>query len=136
MRMIYSDLYAVFNASLKKLGQTLWECGITPAQLGVLLNISTHGATMTDLVRRVGCAPSNMTSRIRLLERNGYVETQSNPVDQRETLAFLTPTGHDILDKARPIYAQYLKESYGHLSPAEQMMLHELLDKVRNRLED
>jgi DNA-binding MarR family transcriptional regulator len=131
LRSIYVGLYDVFGASLKKMSQAVGEFGITPAQLGVLVNIPERGANMTDLIRKVGCAPSNMTSMIRRMERDGLVKTSRNPDDQRETLVHLTTTGVELLEKVRPAYLSFLETSYGHLSTAEQMMLCELLNKLR-----
>lgn len=143
LRSIYVGIHDVFDASIKGMSQALKEFGITPAQLGVLVNIPEQGATMpelipkqgvtmSELIQRVGCAPSNMTSIIRRMERDGFVYTGRNPDDQREALVYLTPVGKDLLHKIRPAYNEFLERSYGHLSTAEQMMLSELLGKVRS----
>lgn len=134
LRNIYTGLHDVFDASVKKMSQAIREYGITPAQLGVLVNIPERGATMTVLIGRVGCAPSNMTSIISRLERDGIVKTGSNPQDLRETLVHLTSSGKELLEHVKPAYADFLEASYGHLSMAEQMMLHELLEKLRSKL--
>lgn len=136
LRNIYLGLHDVFEESIKKMSQAIGEFGITPAQLGVLVNIPERGASMTELIRKVGCVPSNMTSIIRRMERNGFVHTGRNPPDQRETMVHLTSTGRELLKKVQPAYAGFLEASYGHLSVAEQMMLCELLGKLRSKLLD
>lgn len=136
LRSIYVGIHDVFDASIKGMSQAIKEFGITPAQLGVLVNIPERGATMSELIQKIGCAPSNMTSIIRRMERDGFVYTGRNPDDQRETLVYLTPVGQSLLEKIHPAYNAFLERSYGHLSTAEQMMLSELLGKVRSKNAD
>ena len=45
---------------------------------------------MSKLIENMGCVPSNMTTMIQRMKRDGYVMTEKNPNDQRETLVYLT----------------------------------------------
>ncbi len=54
---------------------------------------------MSDLKQKIGCAPSNVTTMIQRMKRDGFVATTKNPSDQRETLVYLTEKGKDTKDK-------------------------------------
>ena len=46
--------------------------------------------SMSKLIENMGCVPSNMTTMIQRMKRDGYVMTEKNPNDRRETLVYLT----------------------------------------------
>lgn len=135
LRSIYNTLRNVHDLSLKNFSKKTAEHGVTPTQFGMLRWIPVQGVTtMSDLIRKVGCAPSNMTTMIQRLERDEMVKTMKNPEDHRETLVSLTDLGREKREHLEPMYASYLAECFGTLEREEQESLRVILEKLEKQL--
>lgn len=121
--------------SIKGLDSSLSGCSATGAQFGVLKNISEDGTTtLSELVRRVKCVASNMTSIIKRMEKEGLVLTVKNLQDKRETLVLLTDKGNRTRTEMEVLYQNFLKKNYQILSLEEQYILNLLLTKLEDSL--
>ncbi|MFC3885965.1 MarR family winged helix-turn-helix transcriptional regulator [Bacillus songklensis] len=135
LRNIYLTIRDVNNLSQKNFAQLLENKGITPVQFGILNNLSCdEKVTMTKLYKLVGCVPSNMTTLIKRMVRDGLVETAKNPQDQRETLVFLTKKGETLRESLFDLYDSFLKQNYAGLTCEEQVTLSALLNKLEKSL--
>src|SRR5688572_6595933 len=67
----------------------------------VLLSFSRSGALpMAKIGERLMVHPTSATNIIDRLERSGYVGREPNPRDGRGTLARITPSGRDAMERA------------------------------------
>ena len=64
--------------------------------------------TPTNLARRLGMAPTTVSSWLSRLEQDGAVVRRANPADGRSQLVELTPRGRAELDRALPAFARAL----------------------------
>jgi DNA-binding MarR family transcriptional regulator len=62
--------------------------------------------TPTDLARRLGMAPTTVSSWLARLEQDGAAARRANPADGRSQLVELTPGGRAELDRALPAFAR------------------------------
>ena len=62
---------------------------------------------MSKLIENMGCVPSNMTTMIQRMKRDGYVMTEKNPNDQRETLVYLTKKGEETKKQVDVQYSDF-----------------------------
>ncbi|WP_010248886.1 MarR family winged helix-turn-helix transcriptional regulator [Acetivibrio cellulolyticus] len=134
LRSIYLKIKNISDISSKDFTNTLSGFTVTGVQFGVLRNISESGARMSELVQKVKCAASNMTSIIKRMERDKLVITSKNSNDMRETLVYLTQKGRDTLNEMEDLYKDFLMRSYGSLSLEEQHILNLLLIKLEENL--
>ncbi len=134
LRSIYIKIKNISDISSKDFTQTLSGCPATGAQFGVLKNITENGAKMSELVQKVKCAASNMTSIIKRMERDKLVTTVKNSKDLRETYVYLTEKGKNTLKEMDVLYQEFLIRSYGSLSIEEQNILNLLLVKLEDNL--
>ncbi len=134
LRSIYLRIKNVSDISTKDFTNTLSGCTATGVQFGVLRNIPDDGAKMSELVQKVKCAASNMTSIIKRMERDKLVTTSKNANDMRETFVYLTEKGKDTLKEMEVLYQGFLIRSYGSLSLEEQHILNLLLTKLEENL--
>lgn len=135
LRSIYLKIRHVNDVSIKNYEELVTECSATGVQFGVLRNISVEKTTtMSDLVQKVKCAASNMTALIQRMERDGLVKTIKNPEDKRETLVVLTEKGQTARNEMEPRYHQFLEQSFGRLTPEEQLILNTLLAKLEENM--
>lgn len=136
LRSIYHKIRHINDVSLKNYDDLLTECSATGVQFGVLRNIPFEGTTtMSELVQKVKCAASNMTALIQRMERDGLVKTAKNPEDKRETLVLLTEKGKIARIEIEPRYHQFLEQSFGRLTPEEQLILNTLLAKLEETMD-
>ena len=76
--------------------------------------------SMSKLIENMGCVPSNMTTMIQRMKRDGYVMTEKNPNDQRETLVYLTKKGEETKKQVDVQYSDFLKENCGCFTKEEE----------------
>ncbi len=134
LRSIYFKIKNISDISSKDFARTLSGCTATGVQFGVLRNIPEDGATMSELVQKVKCAASNMTSIIKRMERDELVTTSKNANDMRETFVYLTGKGKTTLNEMEVLYQGFLIDSYGSLSSEEQHILNLVLTKLEENL--
>ncbi|MBD1372724.1 MarR family transcriptional regulator [Hazenella sp. IB182357] len=136
-RKIYLEFRQVYDEMMKKYHKITDQFGATPTQLGVLRCISKEEKqSISELVRRVGCVPSNMTTMIRRMERDGWVQITKNPQDQRESLIALTEKGKELIQLYEPILEAFVTSAYGNLTADELVLFYQLLLKVRTGLSE
>ncbi|WP_027482958.1 MarR family winged helix-turn-helix transcriptional regulator [Deinococcus pimensis] len=96
-----------------------------------LHNAPEGNLRMNDLARRVLLSRSGLTRLVDRLERLGYLQRHTNPIDRRGTHATLTPAGRAALKAAWPVYAQGIQDAFArHLQPDEARHLTDLLNRV------
>lgn len=97
----------------------------------VLLLFSTSGELpLSTIGERLLVHPTSVTNIVSRLEGSAFVERVPNPRDGRGTLARLTPSGRDVVQRAtQDLHA--IDFGLGALSPAERRSLDNLLRAVR-----
>lgn len=107
---------------------------LRPVEFAVLSLVAAHPDTpQTRLARMLSVTPPNMTGIINRMETRGWVERNSSTEDRRSQVLKLTRSGAALLSEAtRRITAA--EKAQLRLSPGEQAMLLELLEKVSRSL--
>jgi DNA-binding MarR family transcriptional regulator len=94
----------------------------------VLLSFSRDGALPMSLIgQRLMVHPTSVTNIIDRLERQQMVVRKPNPRDGRGTLAEITPTGRDVIQRAT---ADLMSAEFGMSGYADDQ-LEELFDLLR-----
>ena len=102
--------YRLSHAALNALAVIEGAGGPVPAgQVSAQMHIST----------------ATMTSVLDTLERNGYIQRQSDPADRRRVLVDITPSAQALLDEVLPAVQQLVTAT---MSPLGEQTLHTLLD--------
>ena len=118
---------------LARFDATVGRHGLTFARYEalVLLAFSREGRLpMSKVGERLMVHPTSATNIIQRLAAQGLVDRSPNPADGRGTLATITPSGREVMERA----TRDLVESgfgLGALSPTELEQLFRLLRKVR-----
>lgn len=134
-RRTFLEFRQVHDQMMKVFSKKTAQVGATPAQVGVLRCIPLDGKlSMSDLIRQVGCAPSNMTAIIQRMERDNLVQTAKNPQDQRENLVCLTEKGKDMRNSLDPVYQEFLQDVFGRLTEEELEVFRSILAKLKNSI--
>lgn len=100
--------------------------GISPGQLGVLINLALTDTppTQMELSRLLLVSKGNITAVLRTLERKGWVERKADPTDKRQKRIALTPKGRAVMksivpkisEKVYSIFGAVGEKNMGHLS--------------------
>ena len=75
--------------------------------------------------------PTSITSAVNRLEGQGFVERHPHPTDGRTTLAVITATGRDTVERATKVLNDEVFADIG-LSERQITLLYRLLEKVRD----
>lgn len=115
------------KAFIKYLG----PLGVRPVEYTVLtLVMSNENVTQKQLSQALSVSAPNMTILLDRLEERGLIRRTRSETDRRMQIIGLTDAGLDLMRRAEPISVSMEKEILRHLSPAEQAILFELLQKV------
>jgi len=84
--------------------EALAPLGVNIAQFSLMRNIARMApVSLTDLAVRLELDRSTIGRNTKLLERNGFVQTQKGK-DQREAVLVLTDDGRRILEEGTPLW--------------------------------
>lgn len=134
-REVFAKVRSIYHLSQKNLGHSMSSIDLSPVQFGIVQSLPVEKSiSMSALIAVVGCVPSNMTTIIQRMKRDGLVETRKNPEDQRETLVSLTEKGIKIKNEIIPLYEYFLNKYYGVLTLEELMQLKFLLSKLEKSM--
>lgn len=107
--------------------------GISFSEYRILSSLAaadTYGSTRIDLANSVGLTASAITRALRPLEKLGLVVTKRSERDARQSLAKLTPAGNELLEDAKGIFQDALRDL-----PLHGLKKREIIE-FQNRLEE
>lgn len=109
---IVLQLLETASALERKLDRALSNIkGISFSEYRLLKALSTAnvgGFPRIDLANEVGLTASAVTRALKPLEKIGYVKTERNKRDARQSLAIITPAGRKLLKDAQGILLDFL----------------------------
>ena len=107
------------------------EFGVTTSQLGVLEALAHLGPMRhCELAGKLLVSPSNLTTVLDNLERDGLVKRERDQADRRVSMTSLTPAGADRLASFFPAHVGRLVQAMSGLDPEEQAELGRLCRKL------
>lgn len=115
------------KAFIKYLG----PLGLRPVEYTVLtLVMSNENVTQKQLSQALSVSAPNMTIILDRLEQRQLIRRTRSETDRRMQIIGMTDEGLELVQRAETISVSMEKEILRHLSPAEQAILFELLQKV------
>ncbi|MCU1378202.1 MAG: MarR family transcriptional regulator [Acidimicrobiales bacterium] len=118
---------------LARVDDHLTPFGLTFARYELLrlLAFTRHGELpLGKLGDRLQVHATSITSAVNRLEGQGFVERRPHPTDGRTTLAVITDSGRDVVERATAVLNAEVFGAIG-LSERETAQLYRLLEKVR-----
>lgn len=96
-----AQLWRRVNREMRELVRsTVSQHDLPPLAFPVLYHIrKEQGVTVSELARRIGAAKSHISTLTDTLARDGYIEKQSDPSDQRLIRMYLTRSAADLLQE-------------------------------------
>ena len=128
----YIKLMRATSAINARLMPTLQsEAGVTSSQLGVLEALAHLGPMAhCALAGKLLVSPSNLTTVLDNLERDGLVRRDRHPDDRRVSIASLTESGQARLNSFFPQHVQRLVQAMSGLDAGELTELGRLCRKL------
>ncbi len=121
----YRTLMSAFEANI---GHSLprWRILLHLYQVGETSQKQLAGSLRVD--------PAALTRQIKAIERMGWVERHSDPIDNRLTNVALTPVGTLLVEAALPKRAAFIESALGDFSVQDLEALEAILGKLEDRL--
>lgn len=127
----YVKFVRAFDSLSSRLGSALRDEGLTGTQLGVLEALLHLGPMIqSELAGKLLTSPSNLTTVLDNLERDGLVRRQRSSEDRRRVEVSLTDGGRELIEDVFPRHARRITELMGALEPGEQEELGRLCRKL------
>ncbi len=111
---------------------------VSSQQLNVLYFVRTEDASMADIARVLGVAPTVITGLVDRLEARGLIRRESHPSDRRRIQLVLTERGHEISSQVEAAVITAIQQQARTLDVEQREHLHEglvLLEKLMADLE-
>ncbi|MGP3910235.1 MarR family winged helix-turn-helix transcriptional regulator [Nonomuraea sp. 10N515B] len=110
----------------------LSDVGMQDFEFETLHRLMARGgsATPSELATDLLLSPAGMTGRLDTLERADLVRRVRSTEDRRRVDVELTPKGHDLWMDAMTIRAEVEANMVNALTPADQVVLNDLLKKI------
>lgn len=135
----YASLARVGAAALLELDRAIsasFDMLQPTATVLAVLDGAARPLTPSEIGDRVIAPSATMTANLDLLERRGWVRRSPNPDDRRSTLVEITDSGRATADRLLPGIRKIERAALDALTPAERLVLLELVAKVLGRMAD
>lgn len=126
-------LFAGFRSLIDRLHAELAAQGhpdVRPAHGFAMQAIGVHGATASEIGRRLGVSKQAAGKTVDRLVALGYAERADDPADARRKLVRLTPHGIDVLTRSAAIFDELRAEWAGALGAGRVREIEEALRTV------
>lgn len=131
-RLIH-DIYVLLDDGDRRVLDTLQ---LTPLEFAVLQRLDrSNGRRLTDIGAELLCVKSTITRLVDRLEADGLVLRTPDPDDRRAQRLLLTEHGVKVRDEASRLHDAAVERRMSLLAPAEQLLLRDLLEKLRAGLQ-
>jgi DNA-binding MarR family transcriptional regulator len=114
------------------------EVDVSYQQLNVLYYVRAEDASMADIARVLGVAPTVITGLVDRLESRGLIRRESHSTDRRRIQLVLTEQGHEISQRVEREITARIAKQIGLLPPERQEHLREglmLFEQLTTELE-
>ena len=126
--------YAATRASVamkKVLAKNLGPLDLKAVEFSILVLVaSNEQVNQKQLGQALDVSPPNLAVTLDRMAERGWIERQRSTEDRRSQIVVLTKAGRQLVDKAEKIAGTMENEALAVLSPAERLLLLELLLKV------
>ena len=103
------------------------------AQLRTLLFISRNeNPTQNEIAKYLNLDKSSITSQIKILEKNGYIQRQTSVTDARMQILKITQKTRDILVPLRKGHSKWSDALLKDFSKSEREVLFSYLERMRS----
>ncbi|MBB3037055.1 MarR family winged helix-turn-helix transcriptional regulator [Hoyosella altamirensis] len=90
------------------------ECDLQLTWFEILRFLARDGSgRVQDIAAEFGITVGGTSKVVDRIEAAGYCARRANPNDRRSSLVELTPTGHDVLDRAMAVFERELQHRIG-----------------------
>ena len=128
---IFFQLSQAGRAGSRYWREQVAHLGVTSVQALVLaLLCGADGTTAKRLGERAALDSATLTGILDRLERAGFLERQPDKKDRRAIRVCLTPPGREKAETIHSMIPRANQDFLSGLSPAESLMLRELLKKL------
>jgi DNA-binding MarR family transcriptional regulator len=108
------------RALARRFDEALRPVGLTSGQFSLLMSLNRPDpATVGAIAALLGMDRTTLTANLKPLEREGLVESTTDPADRRGRLLVLTAMGKKKLKAALPIWTRTHKEIDERLVPTD-----------------
>jgi len=101
----------------------------------ILLNIDKEGTPSTKLGPKMGMEARSLTRSLKLMEENGLIKRQPDPVDRRMARVFLTDEGQRMREVSKNVVIRFNERVREVVSETELKSMFSTLQKINQIIE-
>ncbi|MCM3174266.1 MULTISPECIES: MarR family winged helix-turn-helix transcriptional regulator [Paenibacillus] len=134
----YSDLFQTIGIKIKrKADDQVNELGLNAQQgriIGYIYEHQDNGLIQKNLAETFNRRDATITSMLKGLEKNGYIERKIPSDNERQKNLYVLPKGEQVIQDVTQMFAKVEHEIVASLTEEEQATLMQLLTKVNQNL--
>jgi DNA-binding MarR family transcriptional regulator len=137
-RLIFSAITHYRRWVVMLIPQIVPDVEVSFQQLNVLYQVRVHQASMAEMARNLGVAPTVITGLVDRLEARGLIRREAHASDRRRIQLVLTERGHEISVLLEEAVAERIDRQVSMFDPDQQDQLRaglELLEQLTADLE-
>lgn len=132
-------LYCTGNMIARFLTNELSHMGISYTQAIILCKLAEtplQTATQKELKTHLQVTSASMSTVIKIMIKNGFLQQKTDEMDSRINVISLTPKAAALVPKISACLDKAEEKIYAELSNEEKEGFHSLLDRMQNNLND
>lgn len=134
----YSDMFQTIGLKIKrKADEKINELGLNAQQGRIIGYIHEHqeqGLIQKDLAEIFDRRNATITSMLKGLEKNGYIERKIPADNERQKNIYVLPKGEQLVEDFDRMFSQVEEEIVHSLTDEEKQTLMKLLVKINQHL--
>ena len=109
--------------------------GIGPGLLYILIETACHeGLCQKEIAQRLMIEKATVAKAVKTLIKVGYIRTESDPADKRQTKVFLSEKGREIMPSIHEFLDEMNQSILSGFSPLEIHMAYALIKRMNQNL--
>jgi len=128
IRWTWSKISRLYNSEAARHGGSM--------SIGyILLNIDKEGTPSTRLGPKMGMEARSLTRSLKLMEENGLITRQPDPIDGRMARVFLTEEGQRMREVSKNVVIRFNERVREVVSETELKSMFSTLQKINQMIE-
>ena len=129
------DIIKIAREHRKTVEKRICSLGIHPSQHHFLMYIAKNGAcTQNSIAEAMEISAATVAVSLKKLEKGGYIEKKNSEADGRSNLVVLTAKGQNVAEQSKDMFEQVDREMFASITEEEQLIFHDLMERVVNNL--
>lgn len=102
----------------------------------ILMIVEKEGIPSTQIGPRMGMEPTSLSRTLKTMEERGYIRRETDKIDKRKVLIFLTPEGVEKRREVRDIIVVFNEKLHAKIPKGKLKVFFEVMEKIDDTVDN